>query len=241
MPRLLTRAKTRFLAAASHDLRQPLQAAILFADLIDQGLGAHARRAGSADGLRRALDDMKRMLDSLFDVSRLNSGATQPEITVFPLQLSSSRSSSPIAKLAESKGIALVVVPTDAVVRSDRVLLARMLSNLIENAVRYTHSGQVTIKMPAGWRLSAHRHPGYRRRHFQQDLSRIWQEFEQLHNPERDRRQGLGLGLAIVRRLSTLLDHPVEVSSQPGQGSSFVVKVPLQEARPPARKRDRDR
>ena len=226
-------AKTRFLAAASHDLRQPLQAAILMADLIDQGLGAHAD-AASADGLRSALDDMKRMLDSLFDVSRLNSGATQPEITVFPLLPLLEQIVIAYRQVAESKGIPLVVVPTDAVVRSDRVLLARMLSNLIENAVRYTHSGQVTIKsQPAGTYLRiAIQDTGVGIA--QQDLSRIWQEFEQLHNPERDRRQGLGLGLAIVRRLSTLLDHPVEVSSQPGRGSSFVVKVPLLEARPPA-------
>jgi PAS domain S-box-containing protein len=227
-------AKTRFLAAASHDLRQPLQAAILFADLIDQGLEAHGRTAGSAEGLRHALDDMKRMLDSLFDVSRLDSGATQPEITVFPLQPLLEQIIIAYRQIAVSKGVTLVVVPTDAVVRSDRVLLGRMLSNLIENAVRYTHSGQVTIKsQPAGAYLGiAIQDTGVGIS--EQDLSRIWQEFEQLHNPERDRRQGLGLGLAIVRRLSTLLDHPVEVSSQPGRGSSFVVKVPLQEAQSPA-------
>ena len=120
------------------------------ADLIDQGLEAHAD-AGSAEGLRHALDDMKRMLDSLFDVSRLNSGATQPEITVFPLPPLLEQIIIAYRQIADSKGVPLVVVPTDAVVRSDRVLLGRMLSNLIENAVRYTHSGQVTMKsQPAG-------------------------------------------------------------------------------------------
>ena len=150
---------------------------------------------------------------------------------MFPLQMLLEQITIAYRKLAEGKGIALVVVPTDAVVRSDRVLLARMLSNLIENAVRYTHSGHVTIRcQPAGTDLRiAIEDTGVGIS--QQDLSRIWQEFEQLHNPERDRRQGLGLGLAIVRRLSTLLDHPVEVSSQPGRGSTFVVNVPLQEAR----------
>ena len=225
------RAKTRFLAAASHDLRQPLQAAILFADLIAQRLGASTPASGSTDGLRRTLDDMKRMVDSLFDVSRLDSGAVQPEITAFPLQMLLEQITIAYRKLADSKGIALVVVPTDAIVRSDRVLLARMLSNLIENAVRYTHAGHVTIKcQPAGADLRiCIEDTGVGISN--EDLSRIWQEFEQLHNPERDRRQGLGLGLSIVRRLSTLLNHPVEVSSQSGQGSSFTVSVPLQGAR----------
>jgi two-component system, sensor histidine kinase len=224
-------AKTRFLAAASHDLRQPLQAAILLADLIAQRPG-NAPAIGSADGLRRTLDDMKRLVDSLFDVSRLDSGAVQAEITAFPMQLLLDQITIAYRRLAGIKGIALVVVPTDAVVRSDRVLLARMLSNLIQNAVRYTHTGQVKIEcQPAGDRLRI-RIEDTGVGISQQDLTRIWEEFEQLHNPERDRRQGLGLGLSIVRRLSVLLNHPVEVSSGPGLGSCFIVSVPLQEERP---------
>ena len=222
-------AKTRFLAAASHDLRQPLQAAILLADLIAQKPEAAAPTRGSADGLRRTLDDMKRLVDSLFDVSRLDSGAVRPEITTFPLQSLLDQITITYRRLAGIKGIALVVVPTDAVVRSDRVLLARMLSNLIQNAVRYTHTGQVKIEcQPAGDHLRI-RIEDTGVGISQQDLSRIWQEFEQLHNPERDRRQGLGLGLSIVRRLATLLNHRVEVSSGPGQGSCFIVSVPLVE------------
>jgi two-component system, sensor histidine kinase len=177
---------------------------------------------------------MKRLVDSLFDVSRLDSGTVKPEVTAFPMQLLLDQITVSYRRLAGVKGIALVVVPTDAVVRSDRVLLARMLSNLIQNAVRYTPSGQVKIGcQPAGDRLRI-RIEDTGVGISQQDLSRIWQEFEQLHNPERDRRQGLGLGLSIVRRLATLLDHPVDVSSGPGQGSCFVVSVPLQEARPTA-------
>ena len=221
-------AKTRFLAAASHDLRQPLQAAILLADLIAQRPDSADAASGSADGLRRTLDDMKRLVDSLFDVSRLDSGAVQPEITTFPLQTLLDQITIAYRRLAGIKGIALVVVPTDAIVRSDRVLLARMLGNLVQNAVRYTHSGQVLIEcLPDGDRLRI-RIEDTGIGISQQDLSRIWQEFEQLHNPERDRRQGLGLGLSIVRRLAALLDHPVEVSSGPGQGSCFVVSVPRQ-------------
>ena len=120
-------AKTRFLAAASHDLRQPLQAAILLADLIAQRSDAAAPASGSADGLRRTLDDMKRLVDSLFDVSRLDSGVVQPEITAFPLQPLLDQITIAYRRLAGIKGIALVVAPTGAVVRSDRVLLARMI------------------------------------------------------------------------------------------------------------------
>ena len=112
-------------------------------------------------------------------------------------------------------------------VRSDRVLLGRMLNNLVENAVRYTMHGSVTIEsstMSSVVRITV-RDTGSGIP--KADLRRIWQEFEQLQNDARDRRKGLGLGLAIVRRLSEVLDHPVSVTSEPGRGSCFCVDVPL--------------
>jgi CheY-like chemotaxis protein/anti-sigma regulatory factor (Ser/Thr protein kinase) len=231
------RAKTRFLAAASHDLRQPLQAAVMLADIVARKTRLGADATVPSESLLRALDDMKRLVDSLFDVSRLDSGAVQAELTVFPLHELLDQIEPAYAALAARKKINLLIGRTEAIVRSDRVLLSRMLSNLIENAIRYTQVGHVAVTCQAdngrlhvcvedtGVGIS------------NQDLSRIWLEFEQLHNPERDRRQGLGLGLAIVRRLSALLDHPVDVVSELGQGSRFVVTVPLAEERaavPPA-------
>jgi two-component system, sensor histidine kinase len=223
------RAKTRFLAAASHDLRQPLQAAVLLAELLNAQTDRAASPIRSVGNLRRALDDIKCLVDSLFDVSRLDSGTVTPEISSFPLQGLLDQTIILYQKVAEDKGISLLAAPTDAIVRSDRVLLGRMLTNLVENAVRYTLSGHVLIECePIGAHLRIHIEDtgiGISK----QDLSRIWDEFEQLKNPARDRRQGLGLGLSIVRRLSTLLDHPVEVSSEPGKGSSFVITVPVDE------------
>jgi len=225
------RAKTRFLAAASHDLRQPLQAALMLADMVARKTRLGADAAVSSESLLRALDDMKRLVDSLFDVSRLDSGAVQAELTVFPLQELFDQIEPAYATLAARKTINLLIGRTEAIVRSDRVLLSRMLSNLIENAIRYTQVGHVAVTCrPENGRLRIcveDTGVGISR----QDLSRIWLEFEQLHNPERDRRQGLGLGLAIVRRLSALLDHPVDVVSELGQGSRFVVTVPLVEER----------
>ncbi len=224
------RAKTRFLAAASHDLRQPLQAAIMLADLVAQTIGGNNPASRSADNLCHALDDLKRLVDSLFDVSRLDAGNIQPELTVFPLQPLLWQITITYREMARSKGIALVVSDTDAIIRSDRTLLARLLSNLIDNAIKYTQSGRVTVDCHAkhgalqisiadtGVGISS------------EDLSRIWLEFEQLHNQQRDRRQGLGLGLAIVRRLSALLEHPVEVRSEPGRGSCFTASIPLIES-----------
>jgi PAS domain S-box-containing protein len=225
------RAKTRFLAAASHDLRQPLQAAIMLADMVARKTKLGADATEPSESLLRALGDMKCLVDSLFDVSRLDSGAVKAELTVFPLQELLDQIEPAYAALAARKKINLFVGRTEAVVRSDRVLLSRMLSNLIENAIRYTLAGRVAVTCQAdngclhvcvedtGVGIS------------RQDLSRIWLEFEQLHNPGRDRRQGLGLGLSIVRRLSALLDHPVDVTSELGQGSRFVVTVPLVEER----------
>jgi len=226
-------AKTRFLAAASHDLRQPLQAAILLAELVHSA-GSGTPTSNPADALRRTLDDMKRLLDSLFDVSRLDSGTMTPDVTAFPLQSLLEQIIIPYRRLAESKRISLLAMPTEATVRSDRVLLGRMLNNLLENAVRYTQFGHVLIECePVEQRLLI-RIEDTGVGIVKQDLSRIWHEFEQLQNPGRDRRQGLGLGLSIVRRLASLLDHPIEVSSEPGKGSSFVVSVPLESGNVPS-------
>jgi two-component system, sensor histidine kinase len=224
------RAKTRFLAAASHDLRQPLQAAVILSDLVARKIGTGADAAKSAENLRRALDDLKRLVEGLFDVSRLDSGSVRLEVAVFPLQPLLDQISVTYIEQAKRKGVVLSVCCTDAVVRSDRILLGRLLSNLIDNAVKYTQVGSVTVECQSEHDLLQIRVEDTGVGISQEDLSRIWLEFEQLHNQQRDRRQGLGLGLAIVRRLSALLEHPVEVHSDPGKGSLFSVSVPVAEA-----------
>lgn len=217
-------SKTRFLAAASHDLRQPVQAAILFASLIGEHVDPALRKP--AEQLRLVLDDLRAMLDSLFDVSRYDAQVVQPDFVPFRLQPLIDQVIAAAEVSARAKKLSLIARPTDAWVRSDRTLLGRMISNIVENAVRYTNTGMVSINcIPVGGLVRIDVRdtgPGIAA----EDLSRIWQEFEQLHNPERDRRQGLGLGLAIVRRLSRLLGHPVNVASTPGQGSCFTIEVP---------------
>jgi len=218
-------SKTRFLAAASHDLRQPVQAAVLFASLIAEHSSDKVRR--QAEQLRLVLDDLRVMLDSLFDVSRYDTQSTRPEITAFPLQPLIDQTLAIITDAARAKGLAIHVRATPLWVRSDHALLSRMLGNIMQNAVRYTEFGSITVSSLA--------HEGRLRIEVRDtgpgiaagDLARIWQEFEQLHNPERDRRQGLGLGLAIVRRLSRILDHPVNVTSAPGFGTCFTIDLPL--------------
>ena len=228
-------SKTRFLAAASHDLRQPVQAAILFAGLI------HAHATGDlqkpAEQLRLVLNDLRSMLDSLFDVSRYDTQSMRAEIVAFPLQPLIDQTIAALAGQAGAKGLVIGAQPSGIWVRSDHALLGRMLGNIVQNAVRYTALGSIRIDVSIVQDIdvsivqdSVHiavtdTGPGIA----QADMARIWQEFEQLHNQGRDRRQGLGLGLAIVRRLSRILGHHVAVTSQPGQGTTFTITLPRAE------------
>jgi PAS domain S-box-containing protein len=220
------RAKAQFLAAASHDLRQPLQAANLFlAALKSQGLDA--RQRDTLDHLEQAMRATNDLLESLLDISRLDAGVLQPQLRAVRLQPIVDQLVSEFAEEAAQKRLALRVRPTPLAVRSDPKLLERLLRNLIANALRYTEKGGVLI--------------GARRRRDHAllgvwdtgigipalQLDRIFEEFFQLGNPERDRKRGLGLGLAIVERISRLLDHPVAVRSAEGRGSLFEIALPL--------------
>ncbi|HYH17172.1 MAG TPA: PAS domain S-box protein [Azospirillum sp.] len=223
-------AKTKFLAAASHDLRQPLQSLFFFA----AALSSHVSpgRGGEVLGhLERGLEALKGLLDSLLDVSRLDAGLVTPAVEDFPITDVLDLVSAAYAPLAHEKRLAWRVDGCAATVRSDRTLLARMLRNLVENALRYTAAGEVAIecRASASALLICVRDTGMG---IPSDhLERIFEEFHQVGNPERDRTQGLGLGLAIVRRLSRLLRHPVAVRSilggDSGGGSEFCITVPL--------------
>ena len=220
------RSKSRFLAAASHDLRQPMQSILLFAET----LRPHLTEPVAQNKLKRllhGLDVMKGLLDGLLDISRLDAGIVAPQFEAFRAADVLEPLNDAYAPIARGKGVEWRAIPCGATVRSDRVLLGRMLRNLIENAVRYTDSGQIVIDCTArGGRLLIEvRDTGIGIPADQ--LNRIFEEFHQVGNAERDRSQGLGLGLAIVRRLSRLLDHPVDVWSEPGRGSRFSVSMPL--------------
>ena len=183
------------------------------------------------DRLQHGLDVLKGLLDGLLDISRLDADIVQPQLE----ELNAADLLRPLddayAPIARNKGLNWQVIPCGATVRTDRILLGRMLRNLVENAIRYTERGRILIDCTVREdRLFIEvRDTGCGIPPDQ--FERIFEEFHQVGNSERDRSQGLGLGLAIVRRLSRLLDHPIEVRSRPGGGSLFSVSVPFS-ARP---------
>lgn len=223
------RAKSRFLAAASHDLRQPVQSMMLFAGVLEGQVPAGPGREALTH-LGRGLDELKSMLDGLLDVSRLESGAVEPRLGTFDLGDLLAELAPSYDAVAQARGIEFRVLGCGGPVRSDRMLLGRMLRNLLENAMRYTPAGGVVTLAchRAGDRLLVSvADTGLGIPADQLDL--IFEEFHQVGNPGRNRGEGLGLGLAIVRRLSRLLDCPVRVSSTLGRGSTFTLAVPIAE------------
>jgi PAS domain S-box-containing protein len=224
-------AKSKFLAAASHDLRQPLQSLILFAGVL-KGYVQGSRGEQALKRLEHGLDALKALLDSLLDVSKLDAGMVKPEITDFPVSAVLDEISASYAPVAAAKGLGWRIEPSTEWVRSDVTLLGRVLRNLVENAVRYTQSGQIRI---------ASRRVEDRLRIEVEDtgigippeqLGRVFDEFHQVGNQARDRNQGLGLGLAIVRRIADLLGHRIETRSRLGEGSIFSIELPLAVAEP---------
>ncbi|PWC51592.1 hypothetical protein TSA6c_13200 [Azospirillum sp. TSA6c] len=220
------RSKSRFLAAASHDLRQPMQSILLFAEVLRPHLG-EGPGLDALGRLQHGLEILKGLLDGLLDISRLDAGIVAPQFEEFRVSDLLRSLDDAYAPVAHEKGLDWQVHPCHAAIRSDRVLLGRMLRNLVENAIRYTDSGGISVDCSvAADRLLIGVHDTGRGIPADQ-IDRVFEELYQVDNPERDRNQGLGLGLAIVRRLSDLLDHPVTVHSHPGQGSLFSIAVPL--------------
>ncbi|MBK8175337.1 MAG: PAS domain S-box protein [Rhodospirillales bacterium] len=219
-------SQSQFLAAVSHDLRQPVQALTLFTTVLANKL-AGAPASALLDDIRGSVEAMDMLLDALLDVSSLDAGAIAPHETAFSVPTVLERLVAEFTPQADQKEISLSVVPSSAVIRTDPALLYRILQNFVANAVRYTSQGGIVVGCRRRGRKlrievvdSGIGIPEF----LQQD---IFKEFYQINNPERDRTQGLGLGLAIVQRLSRLLRCPVSVHSQEGRGSVFAVDVPL--------------
>lgn len=218
-------ARSRFFAAASHDLRQPMHALSLFVS----ALKARNRQPEVADligNIEDATASMADLFNALLDISRLDAGAIEARPVHFPLQPLLDELDSQFAPLAAEKGLRFSVRPCSKHLCSDPLLLKRILINLTSNAIRHSDDGGVLVACrKSGDALKIEvRDTG---RGIQADqLASIFQEFVQLHNPERDRRKGLGLGLAIVNRLALLLDHRLAVRSQPGRGSCFSIELP---------------
>ncbi len=219
-------SKSRFLAAASHDLRQPMHALGLFiAELSQQKLDSGGRRL--VERIAASAEAMEDLLDSLLDISKLDAGVLQPTVRNFALQPLIERITNERRPSATERGLELRARLTEYWIRSDPVLFQRILGNLVSNAVRYTHEGRILVACRRrGGRLRIEvRDSGVGIAPDAQEI--IFQEFVQLENPERSRDKGLGLGLAIVRRLTDLLGHRLEVRSRPGCGSVFAVEVEI--------------
>lgn len=218
-------AKSRFLAAASHDLRQPLHALGLFVQALQETPLA-TRERQVIGNIRRSVDAMEELFNSLLDISRLDAGVVQPHITTIPLAAVFDRVRFEYGPIARQKRLSLKVMKTSLLVQSDPALLARLIRNLLSNAVRYTDAGGVVLGCrrkanevrievwDTGKGIPVDRH------------EEVFHEFYQLDNPERDRRKGLGLGLAIVKRLAKLLGYRVELRSKVGKGSMFSITLP---------------
>ncbi len=223
-------SKTRFLAAASHDILQPLNAARLYAT----SLVERDREAGDAllaENIDASLDAVEEILTALLDISRLDTGAMKPQWSSFRIDEIFRQLQREFEPVAREKGLSLTFVPSSVTIRSDRRLLRRLLQNLVSNAIKYTPSGRVLV--------------GTRRRRGRLVLE-VWDtglgipaskqkivfhEFQRLDQGAKVAR-GLGLGLSIVERIGRVLDHDIRLSSEPGRGSVFRVDVPSVAALP---------
>lgn len=222
---LANQAKSHFLASASHDLRQPIQGLRLFLDVLDQRLegGEEARILAMAD---KALEGAEHLLSTLLDVSALEAGVIKAAPHRVSLGAILAGLSQEFAPQAQAKGLDFRAPPTSLWVETDPVLLARLLRNLLTNALRYTETGKVLLGCRrAGDEVRIEVWDSGRG--IPQDkLETVFEDFVQLGNPERDRAKGLGLGLPVARRMAGLLGHPLQVRSQEGRGTVFWLCLP---------------
>lgn len=218
--------KSRFLAAASHDLRQPLQTISLLQGMLEKRV-QDAATLKLVHRLDETVRTMSSMLDKLLDINQLEAGVVRPAIVDFPINGLLEEMRTEFTYHTATNGLDWRVMPSTLTVRSDPRLLEQIIRNLLSNAVKYTSAGKLLL--------------GCRRRgdHLrievwdtgpgipELELQAIFEEFHQLDNPARERSKGLGLGLAIVQRLSDLLGHKIDVRSRLGAGSVFTIEVPL--------------
>lgn len=220
------RSKSRFFAAANHDLRQPLHSLGLFATALRNGVSDDPSRK-LIDQILQCTESLEQLFDNLLDISRLDAGQVEVKRETVLVNAVLDRLRSTFATSAQDKGLKLKVRRSKLLLNTDPTLLFRVLSNFVSNAIRYTDSGSVLVACrrrgstvhievwDSGIGIQAEQH------------ERVFEEFYQLNNPERDRTRGLGLGLATVKRIANLLDHALRLRSVPGKGSRFTIEVPM--------------
>ncbi|GGY30967.1 hybrid sensor histidine kinase/response regulator [Rhodanobacter panaciterrae] len=228
-------SKTRFLAAASHDLLQPLNAARLFTSALRQHLGLDAEASGLAERIDASFRAAEDLLDALLDTSRLDAGSYRPDVGGFALAELFDSLQAQFAVLAEQRGLRLRVASTTLAVRSDPQLLRRILQNFLSNALRYTSKGGVLLgarRVGDEVRIEVwDSGPGIAA----EQRARIFDEFQRLEQPSPWGEKGLGLGLSICDRLAGILGHRLDLHSKVDHGSCFAVSVPRNEAVPARR------
>ena len=219
-------SRTRFLASASHDLRQPIQALNFFLAALEPHLNTQPSK-DIFQKLEKCTDGVNELLNAILDISKLDSSTLQLNKSACDLDNILKNLTRQFKNQSDDKNLELTCQTTSLHVYSDSVLLQRILSNLISNAINYTENGHVEIRLSestdsilieiidTGLGISV------------SEQKRIFEEFYQLGNPERDKKKGLGLGLSIVKKLCLLMDIPLSLDSQRGQGSSFGIKLPL--------------
>ena len=217
-------AKSRFLAAASHDLRQPLQTLTLLQGLLARQI-TEPKAQSLLERFGETLGSMAGMLNTLLDINQIEAGTVRADISRFPISEILSRMQDEFADSAGSKGLILRVVQSSAIVKSDPRLLEQMVRNLLSNAMKYTETGRIVLgcKMHDGIFSVVVADSGIGIS--KDDLEFIFEEFHQVDNIARERHRGLGLGLAIVKRLGKLLGHRINVQSLVGKGSVFSLDV----------------
>ncbi len=216
--------KTRFFAAAGHDILQPLNAARLYSSALVERIG-HSENTNLVQNIDSALESVETILGAVLDISRLDTGSMKPRMASVPLNDLLKRIETDFAPMAREKNLKFVVMPTSLTVRSDINLLRRLIQNLVSNAIKYTMSGKVLVGarrrggdvviqvMDSGMGIPASK------------FRTIFKEFTRLDGGMKAA-AGLGLGLSIVDRLSRVLHHPVQLFSVVGRGTSFQVQLP---------------
>jgi Na+/proline symporter/signal transduction histidine kinase/CheY-like chemotaxis protein len=221
-------SKTRFLAAASHDILQPLNAARLYASALSETSSGQAANepANLARNVDASLEAVEEILGALLDISRLDAGATRPEIADFPIADILRQLEIEFAPMARAKGLELRFIGCSLSLRSDRRLMRRLLQNLVSNAIKYTPRGRVLMgcrRIGARLRIEVwDTGLGIPRA----EQKRVFEEFQRLDQGARAAR-GLGLGLSIVERVGRVLNHEIGLRSKPGKGSVFTVTAPI--------------
>ncbi|MDH3325904.1 MAG: ATP-binding protein [Gammaproteobacteria bacterium] len=222
---LANKSKTKFLAAASHDLRQPLHAISLFLGALEERL-ENQKEITIVHKIQKSSDSLNELLDSLLDISKLDAGVVQVQTEHFSIESLFQTMQNEFTAYADDKELKISFSHTTLWIDSDFKLLERIIRNLISNAIRYTNKGGVAV--------GCRRHQGKVQIVVydtgigipQENINEIFIEFHQLHNTERDRSKGLGLGLAIVKRMTDLLGLALVIKSVPGTGSVFGIELP---------------